>query len=263
MTRQPANIFSLREKDIWVFGGAGHLGRAVVSLLSALKANVLCVDLEDRAQVFVDSANLSSNVRAASCDVSDEAALKEFVNQTMTAFGVPHGLVNLTYAATAKATAELTAADFDRVNHAGLTAPFLLGRHVGSEMAKLRRGSMVFFSSMYGSVAPDPNIYEPPMNRNPIEYGVTKAGIVQMTRYFAVHWGRDNVRCNCISPGPFPHPTVQQHHPEFVRRLAEKSPLGRIGQPEEIAGAVAFLLSEAATYITGHNLMVDGGWTVW
>ncbi len=264
LMRSPAcDLFSLREKNIWVFGGAGYLGRSVVSLFSAMEANVLCVDLEDRAQEFVEAANLSPSVRAASLDIGDNAALKEFVSQGMTSFGVPHGLVNLTYASTAKAMSELTGEDFDRVNHGGLTAPFLLARDVGSEMAKLRRGSVVFFSSMYGSVAPDPNLYEAPMNPNPIEYGVTKAGMVQMTRYFAAHWGRDNVRCNCISPGPFPSPTVQQQHPEFVRRLAEKSPLGRIGQPEEIAGAVAFLISEAATYITGHNLMVDGGWTVW
>lgn len=263
MTRQLAEIFSLREKNIWVFGGAGHLGRAVVSLLSALEAKVLCVDLADRAQMFVDAANLSPRVCAASLDIGDNAALKEFVGRAMASFDVPHGLVNLTYASTAKALSELTGEDFDRVNHAGLTAAFLLARSVGSEMANLRRGSMILFSSMYGSVAPEPNLYQAPMNPNPVEYGVTKAGIVQMARYFAVHWGRDNVRCNCISPGPFPNPTVQQDHPEFVGRLAARSPLGRIGQPEEIAGAVAFLLSDAASYITGHNLMVEGGWTAW
>ena len=101
------------------------------------------------------------------------------------------------------------------------------------------------------------------MNKNPIEYGVGKAGIIQMTRYLAVHWGKQNVRCNCISPGPFPNPGVQTSHPEFIERLAGKSPMGRIGQPGEIAGAVQFLLSDAASYITGQNLFVDGGWTSW
>jgi NAD(P)-dependent dehydrogenase (short-subunit alcohol dehydrogenase family) len=92
---------------------------------------------------------------------------------------------------------------------------------------------------------------------------VGKAGIIQMTRYLAVHWGKANVRCNCISPGPFPNPDVQQNHPDFIQRLSGKSPMGRVGQAPEIAGSVAFLLSDASSYITGHNLAVDGGWTSW
>ena len=101
------------------------------------------------------------------------------------------------------------------------------------------------------------------MNKNPVEYGVAKAGLQQMTRYLAVHWGRAGVRCNCISPGPFPPPDVQRDMPQFIERLARKTPLGRIGQAPEMAGAVVFLLSDAASYITGQNLQVDGGWTVW
>ncbi len=101
------------------------------------------------------------------------------------------------------------------------------------------------------------------MNPNPLEYGVGKAGIQQMTRYLAVHWGRSGVRVNCISPGPFPNPKVQEKNPDFMERLAAKSPMGRIGQSHEIAGSVAFLLSDAASYITGQNLAVDGGWTTW
>lgn len=101
------------------------------------------------------------------------------------------------------------------------------------------------------------------MTKNPIEYGVGKAGIIQMTRYLAVSWGKENVRCNCISPGPFPNLIVQRDNPEFVEHLAQKSPMGRIGKPDEIAGAVAFLLSDASSYITGQNLIVDGGWTIW
>ena len=124
-------------------------------------------------------------------------------------------------------------------------------------------GSIVLFSSMYGTVPPDPGVYEQPMNPNPIEYGVGKAGIQQMARYFAVHYGRSSVRCNSISPGPFPNPNIQRDQPDFIDRLSQKVPLGRIGQAPEIAGAVAFLLSDAASYITGQNLAVDGGWTSW
>lgn len=254
--------FGLKEREVWVVGGAGYLGQSTVLLLQALGANVLCVDLEDRAQTFVQSSQLP-NLTAATLDVRDGAALTQFVSQQIERRGVPYGLVNLTFASTTKKLEELTGKEFDDVNHGGLTAAFLLARDVGVEMAKLGRGSIVLFSSMYGTVAPNPENYKEPMNKNPIEYGVGKAGIVQMTRYLAVHWGRSNVRCNCISPGPFPNPKIQEENPEFIQRLSDKSPMGRVGQAKEIAGAVAFLLSDAASYITGQNLAVDGGWTVW
>lgn len=254
--------FSLKEKDIWVVGGAGYLGQPTVALLHRLGAKILCVDLENRAETFVQASGLP-NATPATLDVRSGDAVRQFVSQQIGSRGVPHGLVNLTFASTAKKLEELTEKEFDDVNHGGLTAAFLLARDVGVEMAELSRGSLVLFSSMYGTVVPNPENYKEPMNKNPIEYGVGKAGIVQMTRYFAVHWGRSNVRCNCISPGPFPNPKIQQDNPEFIQRLSQKSPMGRIGQSKEIAGAVAFLLSDAASYITGQNLAVDGGWTVW
>ena len=263
MSESISEILTLKGKDIWVFGGAGHLGRATVKLLRGAGAKVLCTDLENRAAVFVNSERLEDFVTPASCDVRDIPGLEQFVRRQVAERGAPDGLVNLTFDSTGKRLEDLTPAEFDEINHGGLTATFVLARETGSEMARLNRGSIVLFSSMYGLVSPDPKIYEPPMNKNPVEYGVAKAGIIQMTKYLAVHWGKQNVRTNCISPGPFPKDTVQRDHPEFVKRLAEKSPLGRIGKPEEIAGAVAFLLSDAASYVTGHNLVVDGGWTSW
>ncbi|MBD2703517.1 SDR family oxidoreductase [Spirosoma sp. BT702] len=255
--------FDLSGKDIWVFGGAGYLGQPVVRLLHELGATVLCVDLGERSKTFIDEASLSPNVTAATLDVSDCEALDTFVQSQIQERNVPHGLVNLTFASTAKRMEDLSVAEFDQVNHTGLTSTFVLTRAVGEQMAQQKRGSIVSFSSMYGVVSPNPEVYQSPMNKNPLEYGVGKAGIIQMTKYMAVHWGKRNVRCNCISPGPFPNPTVQQTYPDFVERLAEKSPMGRVGKADEIAGSVAFLLSDAATYITGHNLMVDGGWTSW
>ncbi|HTO02393.1 MAG TPA: SDR family oxidoreductase, partial [Opitutus sp.] len=83
------------------------------------------------------------------------------------------------------------------------------------------------------------------------------------SRYLAVHWGPRNVRCNSISPGPFPYPSMQESHPEWMQRIHRRSPMGRIGRPVEMAGAVVYLVSDASTYVTGHNLAVDGGWTAW
>lgn len=256
-------IFSLKGKDIWVIGGAGYLGQATVLLLQEVGAKVLCIDLEDRAEKFVQSFNLESDVTPATLDVRDGSAITRFVAQYTNERGVPDGIVNLTFASTAKKMEELTEADFDTVNHGGLTATFLLTRAIGQMMANRGNGSIILFSSMYGRVSPYPDAYEAPMTKNPIEYGVGKAGIIQMTKYFAVHWGEMNVRCNCISPGPFPNPTVQKDNPAFIERLGKKSPMGRVGKSEEIAGTVVFLLSEASSYITGQNIAVDGGWTSW
>ena len=258
-----AQILQLKGKDIWVFGGAGYLGQPAVKLLAAAGATVLCIDLEQRARQFIDREALQARVDTASYNVYDCTQIPEFVAQHVRERGVPHGLVNLTYASTARAMEELTAQDFDEVAHGSLTSSFLLAREAGTLMAKAGRGSIVLFSSMYGSLSPNPQLYELPMNKNPIEYGVTKAGIIQMVRYLAVHWGRSGLRCNSISPGPFPNPSVQQGNPAFIQRLAEKSPMGRVGEAPEIAGAVAFLLSDAASYITGQNLHVDGGWNCW
>ena len=252
----------LQNKDIWIIGGAGWLGQKTVALLHQAGAKILCADLENRAHAFIQSAMFDSVVIPATLDISNVPAIKDFIQENISNRGIPDGLVNFAYCSTSKKMEELSGKEFDEVNHVGLTSTFLLARGVGEEMIKVRRGSIILFSSMYGLVSPYPQIYEAPMNKNPIEYGVGKAGIIQMTRYLAVHWGRDNVHCNCISPGPFPNLKAQENT-EFIGRLKEKSPMGRIGEPEEIAGVVAFLLSDASSYITGQNIKVDGGWTCW
>jgi NAD(P)-dependent dehydrogenase (short-subunit alcohol dehydrogenase family) len=258
-----AQILSLSGKTIWVFGGAGYLGQPTVKLLVNAGAKVLCIDMEGRAQQFIDAESLSSHVNAATLNVHQTDLIPGFVADCVAQYGIPHGLVNLTYASTAKAMDDLTGDEFDQVNHGSLTSSFLLTREIGTRMTEAGRGSIVLFSSMYGSLSPNPELYEAPLTKNPIEYGVTKAGIIQMVRYMAVHWGKSQVRINSVSPGPFPNPAVQQAHPDFVKRLAGKSPMGRVGNAPEIAGVVAFLLSDAASYITGQNLHVDGGWNCW
>lgn len=255
--------FDLKERSVWVFGGAGYLGSAVIAQLAQMQARVLCVDLAERAAESIANAGLQAQVASASLNAADVNATEAFVQEQIAANGVPQGLVLMTYASTAKRFEDLTAEDFDMANHGNLTATFALARAVGGHMAEQGRGSIVLFSSMYGTVSPDPRVYEAPMNPNPIEYGLGKAGIQQMARYLAVHWGRRGVRCNSISPGPFPNPTLQFQQPEFIERLAQKVPLGRVGQAAEIAGAVTFLLGDASSFITGQNLAVDGGWTAW
>ncbi len=142
-------------------------------------------------------------------------------------FGSLWGVVNATFGSTGKRFDDLTVEDFDRTNRLNLTGTFVLAREAARHMPQ--GGSMVMYASMYGVVAPNPANYPPPMAPNPIEYGAGKAGIVQMVRYLAAHYGRSGIRVNAIVPGPFPHPATVAANPEFIGNLERATMLGRIG----------------------------------
>lgn len=257
------NPFDLAGRDVWVFGGAGWLGGPLVKLLVRSGARVLCADLGERAREMVDREGLTESVAPETVDVADLDATGSLIRKSLSARGTPDGLVVLTTGTSGVAFEELTPAEVAQTSHVSITATLTIARETGTAMAARGRGSIVLFSSMYGMVAPDPNVYTPPMNVNPIDYGICKAGIIQMTRYLGVLWGKSGVRCNCIVPGPFPKDSIQQESPTFIERLADKTPMGRIGRPVEIAGPVQFLLADASSYMTGQKLVVDGGWTAW
>ncbi len=144
------------------------------------------------------------------------------------------------------------------VNAAGY---FELSRLVRNEAVARNHGaSIILLGSMYGVVGSYPDAYQDVCPASPVAYHALKGGLVHMTRHLAVYWARDNVRVNCLSPGPFPNQNAPQ---AMVERLCKKSPLGRMGSPFELKGAVVFLASQASSYVTGQNLLVDGGWTAW
>jgi len=254
---------SLEGKTIWVTGGAGYLGSPITIALDQSCAKVLCFDLPGRAEALVRDNKLTRTVPLA-LDINHAAALPAALEALLAEHGVPDGVVHLVTASSSGKRLEVLSPDeFQRTFDLALTPSFILCRTLAERMKVRRSGSIILFSSMYGVVAPDKSIYHDPMAPNPIDYGASKAATLQLSRYLAMHYGPEGVRFNCITPGPFPNPTVQKNHPAFIADLNKKTVLQRVGQNHEIVGPTLFLLTDSASFVTGHSLVVDGGWTIW
>lgn len=266
-------MFDFAGKVALVAGGAGWLGSPICERLAGQGASVAIADIDaGRAARLAEKINSlherkaqgasqGARTKALFLDAADESSIVGAVAACVAEFGRLDIMINATFAAVGKLVEEITAEEFDRTLHTNLVGGFLLAREAAAAMVD--GGSMVFFGSMYGLIAPDPGAYHTPMKPNPVEYGVAKAGLMQMARYLAVYWAPRRIRVNTVIPGAFPNPQVHAQHPEFVQRLAAKAPLGRVGTAEEIAGAVIYLASDEAAYVTGTTLVVDGGWTAW
>ncbi|MFB3904605.1 MAG: SDR family NAD(P)-dependent oxidoreductase [Acidobacteriota bacterium] len=258
-------MFDFHGKVALLAGGAGYLSVPACHGLAEHGAAVMAADKNEAAlNLLVEDLRRrhpSATVCGISLDIADEQSIGRVIEQTVRVFGKLDVLVNATYLSVGKLVEELTGAEFDASLHVNVTGSFLLAREASRVMKP--GASIVLFSSMYGQVAPDPRIYHRPIKPNPIEYGVAKAALEQMVRYLAVAWADRNIRVNGIAPGPFPHAHQQSESPDWMKLLAAKVPLGRIGRQDEVAGAILFLASDEASYVTGHVLNVDGGWTVW
>lgn len=257
------SLFSLENRNIWVVGGAGYLGSAITCALDQLGAQVTCFDLERRAHSLVDQQGLT-HTRAETFDMTKVESIDSTLSRCAAEHGTPDGLVQLAFISSAgKRLETLEVAEFQRTLTDALTPTFSICRTVAEMMKPEGSGSIVLFSSMYGMVSPDPEIYREPLTPNPIDYGASKAAVLQMTRYFAVHYASHGIRVNAVAPGPFPHDKFKQDHPETSEAIRNKVPLKRLGTAAEIVGPTLFLLCREASYVTGHNLVVDGGWTAW
>lgn len=253
-----SDLFSLQGRVAVVTGAAGHLGAPMARALAAAGAKVYLLG-RNPAPLEALRGQIGSRATAAIVDVTDAGQVSGFLqNIAEQRLDV---LVNNAYAG---ATPDGDA--FARAYEITVTAAFRLVREslplLRNAVKAAGGASVINIASMYGMVSPDPRVYEdsPP---NPPFYGAAKAGLIQLTRHLAAELGPEKIRVNAISPGPFPSPASQQNFPKLMGNLEKKLPLGRLGQPEELAGAVAFLASDAASYVTGINLPVDGGWTAW
>lgn len=259
--------FSLRGRKILVTGATGYLGEAMTWALAEAGAHVLVNSrTADRCHELVASLIKSGHTaECAAFDVSNQLAVREFFESRKGQ--ALHCVINNAYAGGA-GTIETTSrsAYLESYEMSVVAAHNLLLYALPSlrnAVSTCGDASVINMASMYGIVSPDLRVYGTAEASNPPFYGAAKAALVQWTRYAACEFGAEGIRVNAISPGPFPSSTVQQISPDFVSRLANKVPMGRVGTAHEIQGAVLLLASSASTFINGANISVDGGWTSW
>ncbi|MEE4184200.1 MAG: SDR family oxidoreductase [Gammaproteobacteria bacterium] len=261
------DLFSLHDRAALITGGAGHLGAAMSRAMAAAGAHVF-VNGRSRPAVdklVTDIASQGGRATAAVFDITDAEAVSTWFARH--APNQLHIIVNNAYAGGGGAIAAAAPEAFrDSYDITVVAAQRLLLAARPALDAAVQAGhsaSIINIATMYALVSPDPANYEPATAINPPFYGAAKAALLQWTRHAACELGRSGIRVNAISPGPFPAPAVQQADPAFVERLAARTPLGRIGLPAEMQGPLLFLASDAAAYVTGANIVVDGGWTSW
>ena len=261
--RHVMELLSLEGKVAVVTGAAGWLGSAMSRALAEAGARVV-VTSRDAAQAETFAASLPGEGHLGlRFDQGDTDSIPGLVQAIVDKMGKIDVLVNNAYGGTAPSIDTATAEDFDHAYHVGVTAYFLLARDVAQHMrARGAAGSIINIGSMYGVVASYPDAYEGLGVNSPPNYHGLKGGIVHLTRHLAVYWAKDNIRVNCLSPGPFPKmPSIDEKFPGFIERLEARVPMGRMGRPEELKGMILLLASDAGSYITGQNMLIDGGWT--
>jgi gluconate 5-dehydrogenase len=258
------DLFDLSGKVALVTGGTGYLGTAFGHALAEAGASVV-ISSRDEARGREAAAKLSApggaSHHAVQLDQMDSGALQRGFEAAVGAAGQVDVLVNNGLDAEGKDLTEISFDEFARhqANNAGY---FELAKlHHDHAVQRGAPASIINIGSMYGQVGSYPDAYEGICSASSVAYHALKGGTIHMSRHLAVYWAQDRVRVNCLSPGAFPNPSGAPG--ALVKRLEARCPMGRMGEPTELKGAIVFLASEASSYMTGQNLTIDGGWTAW
>ncbi len=271
--------FELKGKTALVIGGRGFLGRHFCNALAEFGAQVYAADLPQAslAAKYDTSAVEMEGIVQLDINVTSPDSVKTAVDNVLNRAG---GIDILVYSVTAKPKdfylpfTKCSLEGWQTILGAELDGLFLVAQQVGSIMEAQEGGSIILLSSIYGVVGNDQRIYEganlsnlyagdseaPKRIYSHAGYPAAKGAVISLTRYLAAYWGAQNIRVNAISPGGLAHPGENE---AFVKRYSQKVPLGRKANLDEISATVVYLASEAASYVTGQNIIVDGGWTIW
>jgi gluconate 5-dehydrogenase len=253
------NIFCLEGKNVIITGGSGYLGSAIVEGLIAFGAQVVIAD--------VKRSNIESpNVHYIYCNVGETESIRQCFKAAREQLGKLHILINCANIGTGgkpdQNVETMSDADWEKGVDGAVGTAFRCTREIVPYFEESGGGNIINFGSMYGMVSPNPAIYGDSGANNPPNYGAGKAAVLQFTRYCAGHLANKNIRVNSVAPGPFPNPHFQQDD-DFVKELEQKTMVGRIGKASEMVGPVLLLVSDASSFMTGTNIVVDGGWTAW
>ena len=279
MKKKNNNLFNLKNKIIVITGGAGFLGSEFSSILSDIGAIPIILDINKESIKVLKKKFIKKKKKGIFflVDLNDEKKVNSVVNLIIKKHRKIDCLINaagFTGQSMLKANnnyfEKFEKYDFElwkKSLNGNLSNIFIVTKCVANHMLKRKKGSIINIASDVGVISPDHRIYEANKKFNykgtnfntPISYSTAKAGIISMTRYLATSWAKKGIRVNCISPAG----VYKKHDRKFVEQLSQRIPLGRMAKPHELNGAIVYLCSNASSFVTGHNLIVDGGRTIW
>jgi len=265
-------IFSLSDKTIVLTGSAGRLGTSFAHALSGAGANVVLVDIDKRKNIELEKTlakDYKTNPTAYDIDISNKDDVVYLRKQILKKYGNVHGLVNNAFYSprnevvkSALPFEKFPLSLWNKVISVNLTGIFLCSQEIGKLMVKQKSGgAIVNISSIYGINGADQRIYDTSNLNSPVSYAATKGALVNLTRYMAAYWNRKNIRVNTLTLGGVLDKSYMSKN--FIKNYSYKTMLGRMAFSNEYNGALLFLLSDASSYMTGANLILDGGWTAW
>lgn len=271
-------LFSLQDKTIIVTGGLGQLGAQYVKTLHERGANVAVLAThvtQARLAQVLGSLQDSPRIACYEVNITDKISINRVLDQIESLWGTPDGLVNNAGIDTQPSAPPKVSGPFEdfpedvfrEVVDVNLVGTFLMTQQVGKRMRKAKKtGSIVNIGSIYGVVSPVQDIYSYKKEDTgipfikPVAYAAAKSGIYNFTRYCATYWGKEGIRVNTLTLSGVAR---QDQDPRFQKNYTDRIPIGRMANPDEFNGAIVFMLSNASCYMTGANLVIDGGWTAW
>lgn len=275
-SRMVSDIFNVQDRVVVVTGGLGQLGRQFSLALGARGAKVAVFDAlatdERVKERFGEAASDADRFLFLSVDVTDRSSIEKALSKVNERWGTPHALINnAALDSPPGAPAEENGpfedypeSSWDKVMQVNVKGVFLCSQVIGAPMAEAKRGSIINICSIYGIVSPDQRIYEYRRTGEssffkPVAYSASKSALLNLTRYLATYWAGKNVRVNTLTFGG----VANNQDEKFLEGYCARLPLGRMAREDEYNGAIIFLISDASSYMTGSNMIIDGGWTAW